>query len=158
MLCLWVIMQQTVYDVISALHRNVTVGHGRRLIPGVTMAEHACSSFSIKNDNGSEVCSPVNSLRENQWILFLLYYLCSCLVQAWVEVLFEPKRSTGKYSVDHKATPNKFPISHPLPSSVSCQHEKFHYFRILPLFMVFTDYFLDYYFLKHERILSKDLL
>ena len=31
-----------------------------------------------------------------------LYYLCSRLVQAWVEVLFELKRSTGKYSVGHK--------------------------------------------------------
>ena len=42
------------YDVISSLHRNVTVGPGRHIIPGVTMEEHACSSFFIKNDNGSE--------------------------------------------------------------------------------------------------------
>ena len=51
------------YYVISAMHQNVTVGPGRRIIPGVTVAEHVCSIFSIKNDNGSEVCSPVNSLR-----------------------------------------------------------------------------------------------
>ena len=31
-----------------------------------------------------------------------LYYLCICLVQARVEVIFEPKRLTGKYSVDHR--------------------------------------------------------
>ena len=53
-------MPRTLYDVISALHQNVTVGPGRHIIPGVTMAS---SSFSIENDNGSEVCSPVNSLR-----------------------------------------------------------------------------------------------
>ena len=29
-----------------------------------------------------------------------------------------------------KVTPNKFPVSHPSPASVSCQHQKFHYFRI----------------------------
>ena len=48
------------YNVISALYRNVTMGPGRCLIPGVTMVEHACSSFSIENDKG---CSPVNNLR-----------------------------------------------------------------------------------------------
>ena len=49
--------------VISAMHQNVTMGPGRRIIPGVTMAEHMCSSFFIKNDNSYDVCSPVNSLR-----------------------------------------------------------------------------------------------
>ena len=85
MLCLRVIMPQMFYDVISALHRNVIVGPGRRIIPGVTMAEHACSSFSIENDNGSKVCSPVNSLRgigEYYFMSHSLYYLCSRLVQA----------------------------------------------------------------------------
>ena len=48
------------YDVISALHRNVTVGPRRHLIPGVTMAEDAVSSFSIENDKGSEFCSPMS--------------------------------------------------------------------------------------------------
>ena len=56
-------MSQMFYEVIFALHRNVTVGPGRHIIPGVTMAEHACYSFFIKHDNGSEVCSPVNSFR-----------------------------------------------------------------------------------------------
>ena len=56
-------MPQMFYNVISALHQNVTVGAGRHVIPGVIMGEHACSSISIKNDNGSEVCSPVISLR-----------------------------------------------------------------------------------------------
>ena len=51
-------MPQMLYNIISALHSNVTVGPGRRIIPGVTMGEHACSSFSIKNDNGSGVYSP----------------------------------------------------------------------------------------------------
>ena len=51
------------YDVISALHRYVTVGPGRCIIPGVTMAEHVCSSFSIEDDNSSEVFSQVNSLK-----------------------------------------------------------------------------------------------
>ena len=51
------------YDIISALHQKVTVDPGRRIIPSATKAEHVCSSFSIKNDNSSEVCSPVNSLR-----------------------------------------------------------------------------------------------
>ena len=63
MLCLQVITLQMFSYVISALHQNVTVGPGRRIIPGVTMAEHVSSSFSIENDNGSEVCSPINSLR-----------------------------------------------------------------------------------------------
>ena len=97
MLCLRVIMPQKFY-VISALHLNATVGPGRRIIPGVTMAEHACSSFSIKNDNGSEVCSPVNSLKgisEYYSMSQSLYYLHIRLVQALVEVLFEPKRSIG---------------------------------------------------------------
>ena len=49
------------YDVISASYQNVTVGPGILIIPGVTMAEHACSSFTIENDNGSEVCSTVYS-------------------------------------------------------------------------------------------------
>ena len=91
------------YDVISVLYRNIIVGPGRCLIPGVTMVEHACSSFSTENDNGSEVCSSVSSLRgisEYYSMSHSLYYFCSCLVQAWVEVLFEPKRSKGKYSVD----------------------------------------------------------
>ena len=51
------------YEVISVLDLNVTVGPGRRIIPGVTMGEHACSSFSVENDNSSGVCNPVNSLR-----------------------------------------------------------------------------------------------
>ena len=78
-------MPQTFYDIISALHLNITVGPGRRVIPGVTMAEHACSSFFIENDNGSEVCSPVNSLRgisEYYSMSHSLYYLRIRLVQA----------------------------------------------------------------------------
>ena len=74
------------------------MGPGRRIIPGVTMAKHACSSFSIKNDNGSEVCSPVNSLKgisEYYSMSQSLYCLHIRLVQALVEVLFEPKRSIG---------------------------------------------------------------
>ena len=58
---------------------------GRRIIPGVTMGEHACSSFSIKNDNGSGICSPVNSLigiREYYYMSHSLYYLRIRLVQA----------------------------------------------------------------------------
>ena len=88
-------MPQKFYDVISALHRNVTMGPGKRIILGDTMGEHACSSFSIENDNGSEVCSPVNSLRgisEYYSISQSLYYLHILLVQALVEVLFESKR------------------------------------------------------------------
>ena len=71
-------MPQMFYDIIPTLHQNVTVGPRRRIITGVTMAEHVCSSFSIKNDNGSEVCSPVNSLRgisEYYSMSQLLYYL-----------------------------------------------------------------------------------
>ena len=85
MLCLQVIIPQKFYHVISALHRKVTVGPGRRIIPGVTKGEHACSSFSIENDNGFEVCSPVNSLRgisEYYSVSQSLYYLHICLVQA----------------------------------------------------------------------------
>ena len=73
------------YDVISVLHQNVTVGPGKRIIPGVTMAEHACSSFFIENDNGSEVCSPANSLKgisEYYSMSHSLYYLRIRLVQA----------------------------------------------------------------------------
>ena len=74
------------------------MGPRRRIIPGVTMTEYTCSSFSIKNDNGSEVCSPVNSLKgisEYYSMSQSLYYLHMRLVQALVEVLFEPKRSIG---------------------------------------------------------------
>ena len=91
-------MPQKFYNVISTLHRNVTVGPGRCIIPGVTMGEHTCSSFFIKNDNGSEVCSPVNSLREISECYCMsqsLYYLHIPLVQALVGILFEPKRSIG---------------------------------------------------------------
>ena len=45
------------------------------------MAEHVCSSFSIKNDHSSEVYSPVNSLRgisKYYFMLRLLYYLSIC--------------------------------------------------------------------------------
>ena len=76
-------MPQMFYEVISALRRNVTVGPRRRIIPGVTMAEHACSSFSIKYVNCSEVCSPVNSLKgisEYYSMSHSLYYLHICLV------------------------------------------------------------------------------
>ena len=70
------------------------MGPGRRIIPGVSMAEHVCSSFSIENDNGSEICSPVNSLRginECYSISHSLYYLCIHLVEARVVILFKPK-------------------------------------------------------------------
>ena len=83
MLCLRVITPQMLYNVISTLHQNITMGPGRSIIPGVTMAEHACSSFSIENDNGSEVCSPVNSLRgisEYYSMSASLYYLSIRLV------------------------------------------------------------------------------
>ena len=30
----------------------------------------------------------------------------------------------------HKATLKKFPVSRPPPASISCEHQKFHYFRI----------------------------
>ena len=73
------------YDVISALHRNVTVGPKRCIIPDITMGEHACPSFSIENDNGSEVCNPINSLRgisEYYSMPYSLYYLHIHLVQA----------------------------------------------------------------------------
>ena len=105
MLCLRVIMPQMFYNVISTLHWNITVGPGRCLIPCVTMVGRACSSFSIEKDNCSEVCSPVSSLRgisEHYSMSHSLYYLCSHLAQVWVEVLFEPKQSKGKYSVDCK--------------------------------------------------------
>ena len=100
MLCLRVIMSQMFYDIISALHRNVTMGSEGTLF----QAEHVCFSFTIKNDSGSEVCTPVGSPRGigkcysmSHW---LYYYLCIRLAQAQVEVLFEPKRLTGKYSVN----------------------------------------------------------
>ena len=83
--CLRVIKPEMFYDAISALHQNVTVGPGRCIIPGVIMAEHACSSFFIENDNGSEACSPVNSLRgisKYYSMSHSLYYLHIHLVQA----------------------------------------------------------------------------
>ena len=82
MLCLQAIMpQKNFYDFTSALHQNVTVGPERCIISGVIMAEHVCSSFSIKNDHSSEVYSPVNSLRgisKYYSMLCLLYYLSIC--------------------------------------------------------------------------------
>ena len=38
--------------------------------------------------------------------------------------------------IDTWATQNEFPVSCPPPTSVSCQCQNFHYFHILPLFMV----------------------
>ena len=73
-------MPQMFYDIISALHQNITVGPGRRFIPGVTMGEHACSSFFIKNNNGAEVCSPVNSLRRISEYYFMSHSLCYLLI------------------------------------------------------------------------------
>ena len=79
------------YDIISALHRNVIIGLGRQVIPGVTMGEHAFSNFFIENNNGSEACNPVNSLRgisEYYSMSHSLYYLRTRLVQALVESPF----------------------------------------------------------------------
>ena len=42
--------------------------------------------------------------------------------------------------IHYKATPNKFPVSRPPPASISSEHQKFHYFRILPLFPCFLVY------------------
>ena len=52
----------------------------------ITMGEHVCSSFSIKNDNGSEVCSPVNSLREISEII-----LCHSHFITAVIALYKPE-------------------------------------------------------------------
>ena len=82
----------TSYNASNVLRRHFRItlkrhlGPGRRIIPGDTMAEHACSSFSIEHDNGSEICSPVNSFRgisEYYSMSQLLYYLCICLVQVF---------------------------------------------------------------------------
>ena len=73
------------YYVMSALHQNVTVGPGRRIIPGVTMAEHVCSSFSIEMTMVLSVCSLANSLRgvsKYYSTSQLLHYLCIRLVPA----------------------------------------------------------------------------
>ena len=43
---------------------NVMVSPGRCVNPGVAMAVHICSSFTIDNDYSSEVNSLVDSLRE----------------------------------------------------------------------------------------------
>ena len=70
---LQVIMPQMFYDIISTLHQNVTVGTGRCIIPGVTMAGHVRFSFTIKKDNGSEVYSPDNiKWRELEHWIYLL--------------------------------------------------------------------------------------
>ena len=85
MLCLRVITFGMFYCIISTLHRNVTVGPGRCIIPCVTTAEHVCTSFSIKNDNDSEIFSPVNSFRGISDYYSMpqsLYYLRTHLVQA----------------------------------------------------------------------------
>ena len=68
---------------------------GKCLIPGVTMAEHAFSSFLIKQDNNSEVCSPVNSTRRNSE-----YYSCHThfITSVGVEVLFEPNNQQANIS------------------------------------------------------------
>ena len=81
MLSLRVIMFQMFYYMISTLHRNITVCPGRCIIPGVTMAEHACSSFSIKNDNDSEICS-FRGISDYYSMPQLLYYLRIGLVKA----------------------------------------------------------------------------
>ena len=63
------------------------------------MAEHVCFSFTTKNDNGSEVCSPVDNFRginEYYSMSQLLYYLCIRFALVQVEVLFELKQSNGK--------------------------------------------------------------
>ena len=98
MLCLRVISFKMFYYIISALHRNINAGPGRCIIPCVTMEEHACSSFSIKNDSDSEICSPVNSFKcisDYYSMPQSLYYIRIGLVQARVEVLCEQKQSMG---------------------------------------------------------------
>ena len=67
--------------VLQCHFHNVTVGPRRRIIPEATMAEHACSSLTIKNDNGSEVNSPVDTrslkvISEHYSVSHLLYYPC----------------------------------------------------------------------------------
>ena len=48
------------------------------------------------------VRSSINSLSKYCSMWHSLYYLCIRPVQAWIEVLFELKQLTGKYSVDRK--------------------------------------------------------
>ena len=61
------------------------VGPGRHIILNITMAKHACSSFTIENDNGSEVCSPVSE--KSAILLYVTLPMgCICIVQAQVEV------------------------------------------------------------------------
>ena len=66
---------------------NVTMAPARCIIPGTyyTMSEHACSSFAIKNDNGSEVCSPVDSLRVINEPSDSPYNPCICNAQPRIE-------------------------------------------------------------------------
>ena len=51
---------QMFHDVISALHQNISYrGPERYIIPGYNGRICIFQSFTIKNDNGSEVCSKV---------------------------------------------------------------------------------------------------
>ena len=58
---------------------NVIMGTGRCVIPGIAMAKHVCSIFTITIDKHSEVNSQVDSLREiskSYSLSDFLYYPC----------------------------------------------------------------------------------
>ena len=86
MLCLQVIMPQLPYNIISILQHNVTIGPGRYTILGVTMAEHVCSSLTIKNKYGSEVCNPINTLKG----ICTYYHVRLALLNSYVFSLDKP--------------------------------------------------------------------
>ena len=68
------------------------------------------------------------------------YQACLGLIQGQAGC-FEKRLSHGELAkVFTKATPNKFPVSRPPPASISSEHQKFNYFRILSLFPCFLVY------------------
>ena len=60
--------------------------------------------------------------------------------RTWLSTKHKIRRKSNLISASDKATPNKFPVSRPPPASISSEHQKFHYFRILSLFPCFLVY------------------
>ena len=83
MLCLWVIIPEMLYNVIL---------HCSEMSPWAPLLKWQNMSVQLyhQNDNGSEVCSPVESLRRIRKYYSMshsLYYLSIHLAQAQVEGL-----------------------------------------------------------------------
>ena len=83
---------------------------------------------------------PTDTTRGHQFKLFKYRWRLNCRLEVFI--FFNRVINDWNNLPDTvvKATPNKFPVSRPPPASISSEHQKFHYFRILSLFPCFLVY------------------